>query len=510
MTKTVKEEIKLARAAGRYWYWFMLTSAELDRTNDKPNGWHWFWGLDYLHQEQNKFPKFDVAKIQNTVHDKHWLKKVSISNLPPVRGNLRNLVAELSSYLKTDGYSKIDFSRYNNEINNNFSNFIFPIKVSFEKSGFFADANFKNTVFLKDALFSDTTFFKDARFNDIKFLKNAFFSNAKFFENADFENAEFQKKEDSKFYEEADFYKKTAKFRNTIFKKIANFRNAKFWNYANFKGANFGGRTIFQQARFELHAPRFYGAEFNNELILNRIELPESKKFTRGTVNGNYQKTIDTSKDAYEDYQKTIEENKSAYETLIYLMEKQNKHHDKHRFFREEMRWRQFGNKLTKERRLAYLHERRDEYPALLRIEHNSEILFFCLYDKISDYGYGIGRTFSWWLGHILAGLSAIFAVAFFNSCWGFYEILFCSTSVSLSNANPFVFAIINDGKLMECYNELNDLSPIFFGTIRGLQTFFGIALLFLLLTTLRVRFRLGGTNSNTTINNTIETTSEK
>ena len=43
----------------------------------------------------------------------------------------------------------------------------------------------------------------------------------------------------------------------------------------------------------------------------------------------------------------------------------------------------------------------------------------------------------------------------------------------------------------MDCYKVLHYLLPIEFGTIRGVQTFIGIPLLFILLTTLRVRFRI-------------------
>ncbi len=473
MSDTLTKEIESVLADESYWYWFLLKTIQLDKTNNKPNGWHWFWGIDYLHQKQNKFPKLDIAKIQNTVPDKHWLKKVSTSSLPPVQEDLRNLVTELSLYLKTKNYSNVYFTIFSSQKNNVFSNFIFPVETVFGEKYLHYDINFSNTIFIENVYFTKTIFLNTANF------------------------------------ENAEFHGKTANFRDATFKKEANFEKVTFKNYANFKGATFGGRTIFQQAKFKLHAPRFYGATFNNELILNRIELPESKKFTHGTVNGNYQKTIEASKDTYEDYQKTIEENKSAYETLIYLMEKQNKYHDKHRFFREEMRWRQFGNKLTKERRLAYLHERRDEYSVLLQIEHNSEIAFFYLYDKISDYGYGIGRTFSWWLGHIFIGAIVIFIIA---SCTGLgtQQALFCSASTSFANANPFVFIGFKEGGLTDCYKVLHYLLPIKFGAIRGVQTFFGIPLLFLLLTTLRVRFRLGGTTSNTTINATITPTPKK
>ena len=126
-------------------------------------------------------------------------------------------------------------------------------------------------------------------------------------------------------------------------------------------------------------------------------------------------------------YEKRIEENKSAYETLIHLMEKQNKHHERHRFFREEMRWRQLGNKLTEKRLINAAWQGDYEYYSLGKLLENSfTIAFFWLYDTTSEYGHGIGRAFGWWLLHIILGAIAIFIIA---SCAGLgaEQALFCS-----------------------------------------------------------------------------------
>ncbi len=484
MNDKITEEIKSALVNKRYWYWFMLTSAELDRTHDKPKGWHWFWGLDCLHQEQNKFPKFDIAEIQKSVPNRHWLKKASTSSLPPVQDDLRSLVTEFYSYLQPDDYSEIDFLKHHFKINDDFSNLIFPIKVSFKDSVFYDDVHFKNTLFIEDAFFNDAKFLNDARFINAKFIKDIFFNDAEFFETADFEDAEFQKEE--------SYCKETAKFRNTIFKKIANFRNATFWGYANFKGAELKGRAFFQKAKFKWHAPRFYGATFNNEMTWAGIELP---KFAEAKVD-RYKKVddefkLDTCDECTdcpkcaeraecikraecirckalieENRTRRIEENQNSYENTAILLAGTKKYHDQHFFFREEMRCR-----------------RELEGDNLIRWA-------FGLYEGLTDYGYGIERAFKAWAWHIVFGIIAIATTA---SCAGvgLQENLFCSISTSVANANPFVFAIITDGSLMDCYDELNMRSPMMFGAIRGIQTFIGVTLLFLLLTTLRVRFRL-------------------
>ena len=481
------------------WLWLVEETIALDKASSLPNGWHWFWVIYHL-QKQNHIPNFDLEKIQGVIPYKNWQiaqqkeddkqemlvdrthddlagKAIYISETPTI--NLRKKIKEwVESLTIPNKIAKIKIFSDSIDKSIDLSNFIFPV-----------DVDFSNVTFLEDIIFTS----------------------AVFFENADFKNATFQTKTSP--------HERTANFRNTTFKKIADFRNATFWRYANFRYSIFNGRANFQQAKFELHAPRFYGAKFDNEIIFNRITLPEAKRDKKNEIflnpNERSLNPIELStdekekKEKFEFYQKKVEENESAYGTLVYLMEKQNKHHDKHLFFREEMRWQQLENHLIGKRFKIDLIPKKDDWCVSWRrtkirckwLENYSTIVFFWLYGGLSDYGYGVGRAFMAWISHILLGFFAIVGVVYFTACWGFQEAMFCSTSVSLSNANPFVFAIINDGKLMKCYEELNILSPMIFGIIRGSQTMFGIVLLFLLLTTLRVRFRLGSTTNNTTIN---------
>ncbi len=494
------------------WKAFVLGIIDSNQSAEQ-NGWRWLCAISLLldiNQEEirKKFPKEHPlepiktdADLSTPPSDKNSNPSFKAINKVFEKQALAYTIKRLKIELKNPKkIKKIDFSglTFGKEFKEkiDFSNFIFPV-----------DTDFSNTTF----------------------SKNVFFTNAVFSDTANFENAEF--------------HGETANFRDATFKKEADFNKTIFKHYANFKGAKFGDRTIFQQAKFDFHAPRFYGAKFNNELILNRIDLPESTKDTLLKVRKTEAKKGDTKNDIY---QKTIEENKSAYETLIFLMEKQNKHHDKQRFFREEMRWRQLGNKITRERLIAdapmktrgcYLVWRKlkkrqfkkwqientlarkqrkndslkrkySNYPKLKRIENNFTIAFFWLYDNVADYGNGIGRALAWWLAHILFGVIVIMAMVLvsFGVC-AFYgyppslielgKNLVCTIPVSFTNANPVAFIGIDKSSLMDCYDSLKKLNPLSFGIIRVCQTFLGIILLFLLLTTLRVRFRLGGATSN-------------
>ncbi|MGU9963845.1 MAG: pentapeptide repeat-containing protein [Candidatus Halichondribacter symbioticus] len=458
MSKEILEQelkdYKFNPAKSSDWLWFMEKTILFDKEHRIPKGWHWYMGFCYL-KEQEKIATFSTKKTAKTIPDDHWLKikdKISSDDKTPIslkpRGDYKTMEKWATNIQAPNKIAKINFSKpFKKAID--FSNFIFPIDVSFENIKFSGKADFR-----------DTLFFKDARFNDAKFLKDVRFDDAIFLETADFKNAIF--------HEETSNSKETAKFRNTIFEKIANFKNATFWGYANFKGAELKGRAFFQDAIFKHHAPRFYGAKFNNEITWAGIQLPD---FSIADVDKNYKdNTADDGETCDEktetNRRRRIEENQNSYENTAILLEGTKKYHDQHFFFREEMRCRR-------------------------ELEGNIFIRWaFGLYERVADYGYGIERALKIWLWNIVVGFVLIAIIAYYQGL----EIgqgTFCSISTSFANANPFVFFGFKEGALMDCYECLHDLSPLLFGTIRGLQTLIGIPILFLLLTTLRVRFRL-------------------
>ena len=435
------EPVKTDKTIQEAWKRLAINAIELNK-DFEPKGQHWFYAIHSLSGIPTK-------KTRESLPKGHPLELLSLT-----AGNehkVDTITKELKSLLGDIKKAKeIDFSELIFDECIDFSNFIFPI---------------------------------DTKFNKAKFITDVYFNNAVFSETADFEETEFQEKE--------SHCKETAKFRNTTFEKIANFRNAIFWGYANFKGAKLKGRAFFQEAKFKWHAPRFYDAKFNNEITWAGIELPNFRKapvdkcrkatddeLTNGSkkfvyiehkdIFKNFKtfKTLETFKTIKENRIRRIEENQNSYENTSILLEERKKHHDQHLFFREEMQCRR-------------------------RLENNVFIcLAFGLYGGLAGYGYGIGRAFTAWFLHIFFGTIAIFIIAY---CGGLeiWQALFCSVSTSFANANPFVFFGFKEGALMDCYECLHDLSPLLFGSIRGLQTVIGIPILFLLLTTLRVRFRL-------------------
>ncbi len=460
MTDNRTEQQKIISKA---WKKFALLAIKLNK-DIEPEGRVWFYGLHFLLEKDAKktreslpkgHPLKTISRIPKKIREK--LDTDIKDRLEPAIDNLKLLLGDVKKV------KEIDFSEIIFDECTDFSNFIFPI---------------------------------DTKFNNAEFVTDVFFNNAVFFETADFEDAIFQNKK--------SYRKETAKFRNTTFSKIANFRKATFWGYANFKGAKLKGRAFFQEAIFKCHAPRFYDATFNNEITWAGIALPDFKnalvdyykkignkfelitctectnyagctKYVKHNICDKHDicdicfkhAKCDKCEELIEqNRRRRIEENQNSYENTAILLEGTKKYHDQHFFFQYEMGCRR-------------------------ELENNYLICFmFWLYETLASYGYGIGRAFTAWFLHMFFGAIIIFIIA---SCagLGIWQALFCSASTSFANANPFVFIGIKDGSLMACYTKLQIFSLVGFGYVRGIQIIIGIPLLFLLLTTLRVRFRL-------------------
>ncbi len=431
-----KPKIRLKSAERNIWYNFMLESIDLDLNNNTKIGnnnvgFHWFVGLCLLNRQTNNFPKIDIAKIQQTLPDGHWCKEMQ-----PIT----------DAYLYNQAHPK--FKSKLEELANAIKDAWQIDKIDFSK------LKFKNV-----AIFSNLIFPIDTDFSNSKFLKDVFFNDAIFLDTADFEGTEFHNENSSD--------KGTAKFRNTIFKKIVNFKKSIFWRYANFKGATFSGRTIFQQTTFKIHAPRFYDTNLSKEITWDNINWPKFP-FIFWTLWQDILRIIHPDS-VNTKYVNNIRENQNAYETLAYQMEKLGKYHDQHLFFRYEMRCRR-------------------------RLEKYLIRSFYWLYEKLSDYGYGVGRAFIFWVAHI--AIFSIFFMVLINDCWGYRDLeywknLSCSISISLSNATPFSFISFEKDSLMACKSKLADIDLVLISTIKVTQTVLGILFLFLFLLALRVRFRI-------------------
>ena len=486
MTKENKdEEIKLTPAEESPWFQFMQQTIKLDEKYEEPRGWHWFCAFKDLSHA-------DLVLIQKNFHKEHPFKSKTIRE-PFLMGELNDAVAWLKNALKiTDFVTEIDFSGIKFEMFD-FARFVFPIDVSFENTEFsriarFSDAefsgsanfnntkfiearfvniNFSNYVLFNNVIFSDlvsfdnTTFSNEVYFEKTKFQKSVAFNNSKFCEIVSFNSTSFfevSEFSETEFLKEANFieanfvianflkakFYNTANFADATFSHIAGFRRVTFSDLVRFNNAEFSGGSSFADTIFETHAPHFYSAKMSDDITWDRVKFPSIKS--------------DTNRDL-------VQQNKEAYENLSGHMEKMNKHDDQHLFFRQEMRCRRWlGN--------SFNH------------------LIHGLYEWFADYGYGVGYALCWWAGHIALG---VLVIVFIAMCGGirYHESLSCAIPVSFTNANPYALFSFDSVRLAECYDMFNVHAPIIFAIIKVIQTIVGVGLLFLVLLTLRTRFRL-------------------
>ncbi len=471
------EQIELIPYQDNIWWELLEQTKGLDYQLAKPHGWHWFWGLDYLYNKMQDILSFDAEKmknaaffdvktVQNELPDGHWLKQLDSTELKNIydSGEHKILVETLKEIFKEGDtiVHLIDFSKLRFDNSADFSDLIFPFDVSFEHTAFSDGVVFNGAIFCRQGNFIKTQFSGDVFFNKAKFVGLGNFYEANFINGVSFNRtsfsmiANFQK---AKFSEMADFFKANIS-RNAIF------REATFATLANFGNADISGNTNFIDTHFETRAPYLHDAKIGTGILWDK------------NVNRWPQTRQDRDNETDSEYKNRIANNQNDYEVLVSHMQKLDKHDDEHFFFRQEMRWRRLDNKLTQHPSKKYFNWK--------PIEDNLNIFFFRLYEIFADYGYGIGRAFAWWAGHIVLGAVILFAIRSVDRWNMSWEDFGCSLGISLSNSHGFFFM---GDRLDNCYGVFKDLP--FFTAIWVTQTVFGVLLLFLFLLTLRIRFRL-------------------
>ena len=155
------------------------------------------------------------------------------------------------------------------------------------------------------------------------------------------------------------------------------------------------------------------------------------------------------------------------------MMDKLNKHHDKHMFFRLEMRTRRQMEKIPLTRSINWA------------------------YEFLSDYGYGVGRALTFWYLNIIVGMMLLILgqdVKIKLSWSGLKEVGRVSLdalATSFSNAHRFLG--LGRGPLkdsVEFYKNSPDLL-IPYNVTAFAQTILGAIFLFFVLLCMRNRFRM-------------------
>ena len=293
---------------------------------------------------------------------------------------------------------------------------------------------FSSGDFNKKTNFSNFVFPKEVKFGGAEFKASIIFDGAVFLEDAVFEYADFQK---------------NAKFDGTFFYRKARFNGATFHRLVSFRAATFGKIELLK-AKFLFSPPAFFDSNLSQDISWDGVRFPElSKHEGPATIHRN------------------------AYECLALLMSKLEKHHDRHAFFRLEMRARRVLEKKWFPKALNYA------------------------YEALSDYGYGIYRAAKWWAGNIAVGTIILLirkdvriVAPSHESIYEAMQIFTKALATSFSNAHGFFG--MNRGplkKTVEAYQTAELVIP--FNVIAVTQTIIGAVFLFFLLLCSRNRFRM-------------------
>ena len=370
-------------------------------------------------------------------------------------------------------------------------------------------ANFQNTIFSQNANFSDVNFLGLTHFNGTKFLspkvglrdgahfRNCTFHNTVYFDSAEFD---FRARFDNARFQSASYFRGTrfeprdnrpkassgfVSFVDCQFSNEVSFENAKFAFGVDFSDVKFKDAVKFERATVH-HVVSFNNAKFSNTTSFRKIHFGRPPKFFETDLHEDTDFGDIDWKSAEHCYRrKTCEgENPTviktnaddavrAWDRLALIMSKREKLVERHEFFRLKMR-----------------AQRKRDGRCLLTFLN-------WLFDITSDYGWSVGRAFVCWLGHMGAGALALVSNTLICSMSldrDEIRVLWDSLLVSFANAHAILGLASEGGYLHGARQSLYSISQqdSILNAIGTCQIIFGPIFLFLVLLTLRNRFRIG------------------
>ena len=448
-------------------FWLALLNLHND-VEHRTQVWNGYLGWKLLPQLKEEIAPRDVwPKLMVDPPDGGWPEltkkdQETIENLANAHGGHPELKYVYMNFSDIQ-FSAIDLSGLT-FIYGNFRGANFGGERSlFDKARFFGKTFFNNAVF-EDVQFFNAIFYAPVYFNSSQFKGGASFDNVNFMGGASFYNALFG----------SYAYFNGSKFEERYFSGpitapvLTNFRNAKFMDAASFRDVLFGNdeiaysreawserRVDFSDTEFKA-TTNFCGAVFGGAPAFFNATLHEDTDFSRI------------------DWKKAETENISAdyairaWERLELIMSKLEKPLERHQFFRLKMRARR----------------RIDSW--FLRVLNR-------LFEVTADYGWSVWRAFMFWFLHwfgssIVLYMNAGSVVAKAD----YWKLAKAALGTGFANAHAFLGLASGEGYLAGCREVLEENNTFGFLTAIGtIEAFFGPVFLFLLLLTLRNRFRL-------------------
>ena len=390
--------------------------------------------LEALAKEHGGYPEFKNQDPYMDFSGHTFSDKADFSELILLRSNFDNARFEgrVEFSDKTRFYDQAWFHKTIFERNLDCYKARFEAPVSFVGAHFKQGAYFIGVEFRGGAYFTEVVFKGQVMFNDSKFEERYFSWGSTASHLADFTNAKFMAR---------------TSFRKVLFGNDESAYSRRIWpeRRADFSGAEFRAATDFRGAVFG-GVPAFFHTTLHEDTDFGRIDW---EKAETDHIPVDY----------------AIR----AWERLELIMSRLEKPLDRHRFFRLKMR------------------ARRRADGRFLRVAN-------WLFETIADYGWGVGRAFSWWLGHWLIASLILLA----NTCFGtttvaWWKLSLAALGTGFSNAHTFLFLTANSGYLEKGRKvvENNDAWGLLTVGVGTVEAVLGPIFLFLLLLTLRNRFRL-------------------
>ena len=248
-------------------------------------------------------------------------------------------------------------------------------------------------------------------------------------------------------------------------KRFVDFSSTEFRRELYLHDASFKSTTFFRNSIF-LQPPQLFGTNLHEDTDFSGINW---RKAESCYAISQWSKIVPClSKDSTGSDEVDASSAIQAWDRLALMMSKLEKLPERHEFYRLRMR----------------AQRKIDRWGVLCSANW--------LFEVLCDYGWSIKRALCWWLLHFVAMGLVIFGHA--RAVNKASEAgLWDSLLVSFSNAHSFFGLTSEGGYLYEARQRLvasmGDVSIL--NTVGVIQTFIGPILLFLLLLTIRNRFRL-------------------
>lgn len=350
---------------------------------------------------------------------------------------------------------RVDFSGLT-LVSSSFNKARFEDQVNFDGARFFHQtwfmyatfkqlASFFGSRFVAEVSFADAHFKAWAAFDGVRFEGAAEYAAAVFYGPASFHGSRFSER----YYAGSMWRPCLTSFVRARFMTRVSFREAQFGTKdpkhdperrVDFSDAVFEGATDFRQAVFA-GPPAFFGTKLHRDTDFHGVVWRHPR-------------------------QPLTSYNIRAWEQLELMMSELEKPEDRHRFFRLRMR--------------ALRRQKGDSLFASVS----------WLFERCSDYGWGVTRAFASWLLHwVIAG---VILFASIQPALREPKLFWATLVTGFANAHAFLGLTSENGYLAP-YRALVEASAssATLQVIGTIQAVLGPILLFLLLLTLRNRFRL-------------------